>query len=129
MSTYLARWRIEKAERAYADGKRLQEAGSYEGAVNRYYYAAFHAAKALLATRGLDASKHKGVISLFNREFVKPGTVSKAASKTLSACFLKRSKADYDDFATISRDEAEVIQAGVRSLIDEVARLIIGSVI
>lgn len=115
---------MEKAERAYADGKRLQDAGSYEGAVNRYYYAAFHAARALLATRGLDAAKHKGVISLFNREFVKPGIVSKEASKTLTACFAKRSEADYDDFVTISHDEAEAVRVGVRSLIDEVARLV-----
>ncbi|HVJ49982.1 HEPN domain-containing protein [Desulfitobacterium sp.] len=39
----------------------------HHSVINRYYYAAFHAVRALLALKELDSSKHSGVISYFNR--------------------------------------------------------------
>lgn len=43
MSIELSRWRLEKAERTFREGEQLLEAGSYNGAINRFYcyYAAF----------------------------------------------------------------------------------------
>lgn len=73
MSKDLARWRMEKAERTFQEGLHLLKANYLSGAVNRFYYAAFTGVRALLATKGLDAAKHSGVISLFNKEFVKNG--------------------------------------------------------
>ena len=61
----LVKYRLEQAHQALHDGQMLRSAGSLRGALNRIYYAAFHAARALLATKGLDASKHSGVIALF----------------------------------------------------------------
>lgn len=84
MSRDLAKWRFEKAENAYREGIILFNANSLSGAVNRFYYAAFHAMRAVLATKGLDAPKHSGVISIFNKEFVKPGAISKNASKIVT---------------------------------------------
>lgn len=52
----------------------------------------------MLAIKRLDSAKHSGVISLFNREFVKPGLISKEASTNLSTLFNLRAEADYDDF-------------------------------
>ena len=69
----LAKYRITKAEEAHADGCLLLDNGSFNGAVNRFYYAAFYAARALLATKNLDSSKHSGVLSYFNRYFIKDG--------------------------------------------------------
>jgi uncharacterized protein (UPF0332 family) len=40
--------------------------------VNRLYYAAFYAARGLLATKDLESSKHARAISLFQQNFVKP---------------------------------------------------------
>lgn len=119
MSIDLCRWRLEKAERTFKEGEQLSKVGSYNGAINRFYYAAFHAVRALLALKKLDSAKHSGVISLFNREFVKTGVISKEASKTLSAIFNMRSEADYDDFKSFSLQEATDARKAVRSLIDE----------
>lgn len=47
----LAKHRMERAEAACKDGDLLAEQSSLRGAINRYYYAAFHAARALLATQ------------------------------------------------------------------------------
>ncbi|SDG20671.1 HEPN domain-containing protein [Desulfosporosinus hippei] len=100
MSKELSDWRLEKAEETFRDGEELEKLGSYHSAINRYYYAAFHAVRALLAIKGFDSPKHSGVISFFNKEFVKAGLVTKSASKALSDLFRLRSNADYDDFRT-----------------------------
>jgi len=121
VSVDLCRWRLEKAERTFKEGEQLLDAGSYNGAINRFYYAAFHAVRALLALRKLDSAKHSGVIAFFNREYVKTGVISKAASKTLTAIFNMRSEADYDDFKSFTLQEATEAREAVRSLIDEVS--------
>ena len=69
----LAAYRLARAREAFRAGLTLVEAGSYLGAINRFYYAAFYAAKALLVTKGIDSSKHSGVIALFQQHFVKTG--------------------------------------------------------
>ncbi|OIQ07751.1 hypothetical protein MTCOM_15510 [Moorella thermoacetica] len=126
MSIDLCRWRLEKAERTFKEGEQLLDVGFYNGAINRFYYAAFHAVRALLALKKLDSAKHSGVISLFNREYVKTGAISKEASKTLSTIFAMRSEADYDDFKSFSLQEAADARKAVRSLIDEVSAYLAG---
>ncbi len=84
----LARFRVNRAKETLSETSLLLDAGHLNGAVNRLYYAAFYAARAILATKGLDSSKHSGVISLFNREFVKegitPGFMEKPLPRPLS---------------------------------------------
>lgn len=43
MNEELSRWRLEKAKETFKDGERLLVSGSNQGAINRFYYAAFHA--------------------------------------------------------------------------------------
>ncbi len=121
MSIDLSRWRLEKAENTFIEGDQLLKLELYHGAINRFYYAAFHAARALLAVKRLDSAKHSGIISLFNREFVKTKTISKNASKTLSMLFALRSEADYDDFRSFDHEEVIEARTAVRTLIDEVS--------
>ena len=121
MVTDLVLRRLEKAEIAFADAEVLFNRGSFAGAINRYYYAVFFAVKALLATKKLDAAKHSGVISIFNREFVKGGQISKKASKTVTRLFNMRSEADYDDFAVFEKQHLLIVKDDVRSLIDEIS--------
>lgn len=77
----------------------LLEGGRSASAVNRFYYAAFHAARALLATRGLDSSRHAGVIALFQQHFVKTGDFPLDVARALPRAFEKRLNSDYEDFA------------------------------
>jgi uncharacterized protein (UPF0332 family) len=79
----LARHRLARAREASQDGRLLLAAGSHASAVTRFYYAAFHAARALLATRGLDSSRHSGVIALFQQHFVKPGVIAADIARAL----------------------------------------------
>ena len=49
---------------------------------NRSYYAIFHAIRSVNALDGFDSSKHSGVISHFNQEYVKTGMFEKNLPKS-----------------------------------------------
>ena len=95
------------------------------GAANRLYYACFYAVCALLAQYEMSSSKHGGVMSLFNRHFVKEQTISLEFGKFYSRMFDNRTEGDYgdmlseielsnDDFAT-AREFIETIGSMVNA--------------
>lgn len=94
------------------------------GAVNRFYYGAFHAARALLATREVDSSKHSGVIALFQKHFVATGRISTDRAKALPRSFEKRQKTDYGDFATVTSEEAQTVRQEVEAFVEECGRVL-----
>ena len=98
---------IEKAEEDIKAAELLIRAGLCRIAVSRAYYAMFYAAEALLLTRGLSFSSHKGVISNFGREFVKRGVFDKKFQKALSDIFKLRQNCDYDPLPEIDESKTE----------------------
>lgn len=124
MNNELIKWRMEKAKNTYQEGLILLDAGMLDGAVNRFYYAVFHAMRSVLATKGYDAPKHSGVISLFNKHFVKPGYISKQASKIVTTTFSERSTADYNDCKTFLENEVNMIRDQVKTFLEEVENFI-----
>jgi len=78
--------RLAQAREALEDAKFLSNAQrSPQSIINRSYYAMFYAALALLQKIGKAPSKHAGVISLFDTEFVIKGTFSKRTLKRFSS--------------------------------------------
>lgn len=120
----LARHRLSRAREAFAEGEHLLAKGGFMGAVNRFYYGAFYAARALLAVRQVDSSRHSGVISLFQKHFVKTGLVDVDRAKALPRSFEKRQKSDYGDFSTVTREETEAIREEIRAFVEECARVL-----
>lgn len=115
----LARHRLGRAKQAFAEGELLLTKSAFMGAMNRFYYGAFYAARSLLALRELDSSRHSGVISLFQKHFVKPGLITMDTAKALPRAFEKRQKSDYGDFSTVTKKEAKAVRDEVSSLIEE----------
>ena len=71
----------------------------------------FYAVSALLATRNLSASRHSGVIALFNDHFVKTGLFPRDRACHLGRALADRMDTDYRVTATLDRDElAESLQ-------------------
>jgi uncharacterized protein len=103
----LVRSRLEQADDALNAARILLEQHSVRAAVNRAYYAMFYAVLALLALRKQETSKHSGVISLFDREFVRPGVFSRDLSQWLHRAFRQQLAADYAPLRTVSKDEAQ----------------------
>jgi uncharacterized protein (UPF0332 family) len=120
----LARHRFARAREAFAEGDLLLTKDAFMGAVNRFYYGAFYAARALLAVRELDSSRHRGVISLFQKHFVKPGLFSTDKAKALPRSFEKRQKSDYGDFSTVTAAEAQSIRDETSDFLEECERLL-----
>lgn len=106
----LAHHRLARARETLADGHVLLSAGRYASAVNRFYYGAFHAARAMLTTRELDSSRHSGVIALFQQHFVKTGVVSADVARALPRAFEKRLNSDYEDFSETTAEVASRVQ-------------------
>jgi len=92
---HLCRYRLEQAEEALSEADLLLNAGHFRGAINRAYYAMFYAIQILVVKNKVKVSKHSGVISYFDREFVKPGIIDKEFSKWLHRLFDLRQDADY----------------------------------
>lgn len=86
--------------------KVLLDMGKLKDSVGRSYYAIFTAARALLAIDGADFAKHSGVISYFQREYIKTGIFNVKLSKYISKAFQTRNNSDYADFYTVSRSDA-----------------------
>ena len=63
----LAGYRMEKAKEILDDAEDAFRGSRFMDSVNRSYYAMFTVARALLALKEKDSSKHSGVISLFNQ--------------------------------------------------------------
>jgi len=104
---------IKRARRYLQSAEILLKEGDFESCVSRAYYAMFYSAEALLLTRGLSFSSHRGVISAFGKHFVKTGIFSKDMSKELHRAFEKRQLGDYEYTFVISKSEAgEMLEQG-----------------
>lgn len=104
----LIKYRLEQAQTALNDAKFLLEGDrSPQSIVNRAYYAMFYSVLALLQNIGKVPSKHTGVISLFDTEFVLKGIFPKELSKAFHKAFEIRQVSDYKTFKSISKEKAE----------------------
>jgi uncharacterized protein (UPF0332 family) len=99
---------MEQADAALSDARYLLDGNrSPQSVVNRAYYGMFYAALALLQKVGKIPSKHAGVISLFDTEFVLKGVFPRELSRDLHKAFELRQVADYRALQTPSREKAE----------------------
>jgi len=106
----LIRYRLEQAQVALDDAKFLLDGTrSPQSIVNRSYYAMFYAALALLQKIGKVPSKHAGVISIFDTEFVLKGVFPRELSRDFHKAFEMRQVCDYRVVEPYSLEEANEI--------------------
>jgi hypothetical protein len=112
----LVRHRLEQAQTALDDAKFLSQGQrSPQSIVNRAYYAMFYAVLALLQQIGQVPSRHVGMISLFDREFVAKGVFPRELSRQLHRAFEIRQTSDYKASESVSSERAgEVLGQAVR---------------
>ena len=116
----LIRYRVEQADESLESAQILLESEKLRPSVSRSYYAMFYAILALLVKKGLRISKHTGVISVFNREFVKKGIFDKELSSWLQEAFDLRQRADYRELFTVSPERAEKVLGQARTFVNEI---------
>jgi uncharacterized protein (UPF0332 family) len=104
----------DKAAEAGEAARLLFEAGSYDGAANRAYYAMFNAARAALAASTdlniEDIRRHSAVLQLFSLHIVKPGLAPAKLSADINEVFQARALADYSTASIPVEDARELLQ-------------------
>ena len=103
----LAAHRFVRAEEELSTADLLLKNSSFRSSLNRSYYAIFHALRAVNALDEFDSSRHSGVIAHFNQAHVKTGEFPKSVSKIISNASELREQADYEDFYTATKEDAE----------------------
>lgn len=102
----LIKHNLQKADDSIIQSAALLNIQQHFGAVNRAYYAIFYAALAILLTKDLGSSKHSGVLSFFDREFVKTDEVDRKWSKVFHDAFGLRATGDYAKLADVTLQQA-----------------------
>jgi len=105
----LLAYRMAQAKETLADAKQMMQANlSPRSIANSAYYAMFYALLGLFLGSNvhLKTSKHVGVISIFDREFIHSGKVDVKYSKALHKVFDLRLESDYRELVDISVQDA-----------------------
>lgn len=104
----LVMYRIDLAEERLDSAKVLLDKGCFKDSIGRSYSSIFASLRALLASDGVDFSKHTGVISYFQRNYIKSGIFDIKYSDYIREAFQIRNNTDYSDFYIVSREDAEL---------------------
>lgn len=118
----LSAHRLSKAKESLRQAEMLCTNAGYDGSVNRSYYAIFYAIRSLLALISLDSKKHSGVISFFDRYYVKTGIFEKHYSHIIHSAFDVRQVSDYEDYMMPTAEQAQQQLDNARKLLEEVEK-------
>jgi uncharacterized protein (UPF0332 family) len=114
----LARYRLQQAQESLDEARFLLAGGkSARSVINRAYYAMFYAVLALLVYEEFSSSKHSGVLSYFNRRFIKSGVFDKSLGLWLGKAFELRQRVDY-------REQVDPPREQVTPLLDQADRFV-----
>ena len=94
----------------------------YKDSINRSYYAAFYAVKAVLALDEVDFKRHKDAVAYFNKTYVAKDIFQREIGKKLGRLKQERETSDYDDFYIASSTDAEEQYAAAELIIVEVKK-------
>jgi uncharacterized protein (UPF0332 family) len=123
----LLAFRMREAAETLADAERMLESGlSPRSISNRAYYAMFYAVLALFLKSGIDlqTSKHAGVISIFDKEFVHSGKLDTRLSKILHKTFEARQTIDYKEMVDVPAQEAAMHVQGAQEFVAGISKFI-----
>ena len=97
---------VKKAEKFLSTAGQASSTEDYDSCVSRCYYAMFFMAEAVLLTKNLSASSHKGVIRLFGEHFIKTKLLERDLGKALNDAYDKRLVGDYGIGFNITEQQA-----------------------
>lgn len=122
----LSVYRMQNAKETLNAASLCLEQKLYKDTINRCYYAAFYAVKAVLALEEVDFKRHKDAVAYFNRTYVATEIFSKEIGRKLGRLKQERESSDCDDFYMASASDAveqfetaKLIVAAVESYLSE----------
>lgn len=84
----------------------------------------FYSVLALLVFEQYASSKHSGVISFFNKHFIKEGNFPNDPGSYLNKSFALRQRSDYREYIELSYDQVEPYLNKAQEFIDIVKMII-----
>ena len=124
MKEEVVKYRRERARETLEEAEIMLKNKKLFATVNRIYYAIFYEVLALLLMKGLSSSKHSGVRSLFNREFMKSGIISEEHGDFYNRMFGFRQRGDYEDFVEFDGEEVKRWLDRAKDFINSVEQVI-----
>jgi len=97
---------LDKARRSVRNAKMALDAGDYDFAASRAYYAMFYLAEAVLLCKGLLFSSHGGVQSAFGQHFGKTALIDPKFHRYLIDAYKTRTRSDYEARSEITEAQA-----------------------
>jgi len=117
----LARYRIKQAEESLEEAEfLLLGRKSPRSVINRAYYAMFYAVLALLVYEPYSSSKHSGVLSYFNKRFIKEGIFDKNLGRSINKAFELRQRGDYREYVELTYEQVEPFIEEARVFVQKV---------
>ena len=98
---------VKKAQDSITAAEALLQKSFPGFAASRAYYAMFYAVLALLVYEEFSSSKHSGVLSYFNRRFIKDGVFDKSLGLSLAKAFELRQRVDYRERIELKEEAAQ----------------------
>jgi uncharacterized protein (UPF0332 family) len=112
-----ARSKLKNAQSLLADSY-------FDDAARNAYYSMFHAAKALLAVKGVEPKTHHGVISELQRLYVNTGELGQEFASSLARDLQVRIRSDYDVMVDMTKEIAEESVSDAEAFVKEAKRLL-----
>lgn len=116
----LSEYRLKEAQDSLRVAQHCLDEEFYKDSINRSYYSAFYAIKAVLALGTVDFKRHKDVVAYFNQHYVATEIFERELGRKLATLKQLREKSDYDDFYIASREQAVVQVETAKMIIDAV---------
>ena len=110
---------LKKAQEDLKASEIMIENGIFRIAASRVYYAMFYIAEAILLTKGLIFTSHKGLISSFNKEFIKSGIFNMKFGRLLRDAFDIRQNSDYEIVPDITESKTKELLLAAKEFLEE----------
>lgn len=116
--------KLTKAKLLLSEVSILQQYQLNATAINRIYYACFHATKALLLTKDLIPKTHSGVVSMLHKHFVLQKLFDETKAAFFSRLLQERIDDDYNDFISTDSETVKEFAEPAKEYINYIEELI-----
>ena len=113
-------YRIRNAVETFVVAVLCLESQHYKDSINRSYYAAFYAIKAVLALEEIDFKRHKDAVAYFNKTYIAKEIFPREMGKRLGRLKQERENSDYDDFYVASLKDASDQYKSAKLIIEKI---------
>jgi uncharacterized protein (UPF0332 family) len=113
-----------RARKLRDEARRELDVGLLDRGVSTLYFAALHACRAMLATRGIEPRSHRGMRSVVSLHFVKSGLVAADFARHLARLQDYREGADYLTTFSVTPAEADELASACDAVLRDCERVL-----